>query len=331
MITTVVYEDVREAAACVRRGGVCAFPTETVFGLAVDAYDRRATARLFEAKGRPSDNPLIVHLADKAAWHTVARAMTTSAERLLDAFSPGPITVVLPKLGRIADAVTGGLDTVGVRIPANVRAREFLAHIDRPVAAPSANLSGKPSCTTWQAVLEDMDGRIDGILVGEPSSIGLESTVVDCTGDEPILLRRGSVSLEQLREVVPNMQVLSTSQTGAETSVNSPGLRHPHYRPEARVVLVSAIENGERVDLESVVGEPLAAKIVFLGMHRPSELSGFGYCQVFGTVDGFAAGFYEALRQADRENAACIVIESVQDASVGAALHDRQCRAAGLR
>ena len=169
LLNTMVLDDVTEAAAILRRGGLVAFPTETVFGLGADATNPSALERLFAAKGRPSDNPLIVHVADVKQWPIVARIMPVVAERLLAKFAPGPLTVVLPKHSSICDSVTAGLDTVGLRIPNHPQARELLAAARVPIAAPSANRSGMPSGTTWQTVLEDLDGRIDAVLRARPA------------------------------------------------------------------------------------------------------------------------------------------------------------------
>ena len=186
-MVTKILNDAKQAGGLIRNGGLVAFPTETVYGLGADATNPQAIDNIFRAKGRPNNNPLIVHLASIDAWHLAARELPSHAVRLLDVFAPGPITIVLPKLERICDAATGGLSTVGIRIPASTMAREVCRAAGCPVAAPSANRSGKPSCTTWQAVLEDLDGAIDAVLQGDTCELGIESTVVDCTGRNPTI------------------------------------------------------------------------------------------------------------------------------------------------
>lgn len=318
---TTVLHDPREAAQLLRRGGVVAFPTETVYGLGANAFDSAAIDGIFKAKGRPSDNPLIVHVDSADKWSLAARRMSESAKLFLDAFSPGPLTVVLPRQKAIADSAVGGLDTVGLRIPALELAREFLSLCNVPVAAPSANLSGKPSCTTWQSVVEDLDGRIDGVLVGPVPKIGVESTVVDCTSDAPILLRPGGISLEQLQEVVPETRPLALLAAAEIHSARSPGLQHPHYQPDAPVVLFSGNSVPPMTGTRS-------QECVFIGLTHPLATQWLA-CHVFDSVEQYAHSFYETLRRADRAGAARIYVQQVEgDNSLVAALRDRQERSA---
>src|SRR5690606_15292661 len=186
---TIVTDSAREAAEVIRSGGLAAFPTETVYGLGADIFNPEALARIFEAKGRPQDNPLIAHIGRPEQMAMLAEEVSDSAQRLIEGFSPGPLTVVVKRAEGVPDLATAGLDSIGVRMPGNDLAREFISLCGTPIAAPSANLSGRPSPTTWEAVLEDLDGRIDCILKGEQTEIGLESTVVDCTKQPPVLLR----------------------------------------------------------------------------------------------------------------------------------------------
>ena len=214
-----------EAAEFIKRGGLTAFPTETVYGLGANVFDEAAVAKIFIAKQRPADNPLIAHVSDVSDIAKLVMEIPNAAQKFIDAFFPGPLTVVLKKSADVPLIATAGLDSIGVRMPRNKLAREFLTACGVPVVAPSANLSGRPSPTNWEAVLEDLDGRIDCILQGETTEIGLESTVVDCTKEKPVLLRPGAVSLEQLRNVVPETAVFSGTDN-ADTP--SPGMRHRH-------------------------------------------------------------------------------------------------------
>lgn len=311
---TQLLTDHRQAAEIIRHGGLVAFPTETVFGLGADATNSEAVAKLFLAKGRPGDNPLIVHLHDRSQLPAVAREVPSIALRLLDAFAPGPLTIVVPKHKSIVRSVTAGLDTVGVRIPDHELARAFLKAADLPIAAPSANRSGKPSGTTVEAVLEDLGGWIDAILIGGTSRIGLESTVVDCSCLPPRVLRPGAVTLEQLRSIVPDVEILNSAATTAD---NSPGLRHAHYRPAAEVRLV---ERASQVGLDSLSAymgiEPIAA-------HRS-----LGLYRCFDSVDKYASELYETLRHADRLGIKTIYCQTVPAVGVGQALADRLRRAA---
>lgn len=350
-IATLRLTSTSRAAELIVAGKLVAFPTETVYGLGVDARSSEAVQRLFRAKGRPGDNPLIVHLDSLDRWRAAARELTESAIKFLEAFSPGPLTVVLPKHPSIASEVTAGLDSVGIRIPSHPEARELLAHAGIPVAAPSANRSGRPSCTTWQAIIEDMDGHIDAVLLGKACDIGVESTVVDCCGEQPIVLRPGGVTLQQLRTVVPQTlsldehlqrrqlgQASQLPDAGAEHPLPSPGLRHPHYKPRARILLV------EEADIEKVVQpenrddlrdyNPPGKRVAFVGLRshhwRASEqecLQRFYHFQLFEGVDQYAAGFYEFLRECDRKLVDLIFVQRSPLDGVGEALSERQHRA----
>lgn len=299
-----------EAAGFIRRGGVCAFATETVYGLGAGIYNDKAIARIFEAKGRPADNPLIVHVSDKGQIAELATEITESAAKLVDTFFPGPLTVVLRKTKQVPAIATAGLDTIAIRMPRFELARRFIEACGVPLAAPSANLSGRPSPTTWQAVLEDLDGRIDCILQGEPAEIGLESTVVDCTGDVPLVLRTGAVSLEELQRLLPGTRLY---QPPMDEPARSPGLRHRHYSPRARVEVLNA---------ETAP----AGRRAFIGLVPPD--GGFELTRICGSIDEYARELYEFFRECDRREIELIVCEPVPETGLGAALMDRIRRAA---
>ncbi|HMS10654.1 MAG TPA: L-threonylcarbamoyladenylate synthase, partial [Pyrinomonadaceae bacterium] len=233
-ISTVRTTDPTAAAGFIIRGGVAAFPTETVYGLGAAIFDKTAIRKIFEAKGRPSDNPLIAHIGEIGQVELLALEVGSDAKKLMEHFFPGPLTIVVKKADAVPAIATAGLDTIGIRMPKSELALAFLRACGTPIVAPSANISGRPSPTTWQAVLEDLDGRIDCILQGEPTDIGLESTVVDCSVEPPVLLRRGAVSIDELRAVLPTIRELTSSEAGAE---KSPGLRHRHYSPRAKVAI----------------------------------------------------------------------------------------------
>ena len=306
-MTTRLLHRPAEAAALLRAGGTVAFPTETVYGLGADAFAPEAIAAVFRAKGRPPDNPLIVHLAAPEAAGRVARR-TPLGDRLLAAFAPGPITVVLPSRGVLPPAVTAGLGTVAVRVPSHPDARGLLREAG-PLVAPSANRSGRPSPTAWEAVRDDLGGRISGILVGEVSALGLESTVVDATGGAPVVLRPGGVSLEALRAVEP----LARLATPTDAAERSPGTRHRHYAPLATVRVVSR-------------GDAPAPEALFLGLDAP--LAGYGHAVVYPSPEAYARGLYAALREADARGMARVDAQAVPEAGIGRALMDRLRRAA---
>ncbi len=311
---TALTRDPETAAAYLKQGGIVAFPTETVYGLGANVFNAVAVAKVFEAKRRPADNPLIAHVADFDQINLLASEINETAQKLIEAFFPGPLTLVLAKGDSVPLIATAGLDTIGVRMPQQSVAQLFLKACGFPVVAPSANLSGRPSPTTWQAVLEDLDGRIDCILQGDPTEIGLESTVVDCTGDVPVLLRLGSVPLSELRNIIP--QTIEYKPVTEEAPM-SPGLKHKHYAPRARVFLA-----------ESTMTDIPRNDTAYIGMVEPSDAPQFSRVLVCSTVEEYAHWVFEFFRECDRLGIRTIYCEAVPETGIGAALMDRLRRAA---
>ena len=307
---TLLTRSPADAAGVLARSGLCALPTETVYGLAARADDADAVAAVFRAKGRPADNPLIVHLGDVAQARHVAE-VGDLGRALLAAFAPGPLTVVLPARSGLVSAITAGLDTVAVRVPGAATAREVIGRLGVPVVAPSANRSGRPSPTTWQAVEEDLGGRIDAILQGSPTDVGLESTVVDATGTAPIVLRPGAVTLDDLRRVFPSARPVSEGDVAAR----SPGTRHRHYAPRARVRLIESVADA--------VPSPRAA---WIGTGPPPD--GYGLVTVCAGPSDYARRLFDAFRRADAAGLTRIDALAVPDDGIGAAVMDRLRRAA---
>ncbi len=227
-------KDLNAAGELIRQGELVAFPTETVYGLGANALDVNAVKNSYSAKGRPSDNPLIVHVYDKSQIYDIAREVSSDAEKIIDSLLPASLTIVLPKRNVIDDCITAGLDTVAIRMPLSVQAREFLRYANVPVTAPSANLSGRPSPTVWQRVAEDLDGRIAAVLCGQPCGVGIESTVLDLSRDEPLILRPGIVTPQDIQAVLHKKV---TVVTDPKAIVNSPGVRYKHYAPRVPMAL----------------------------------------------------------------------------------------------
>ncbi|MCA1590193.1 MAG: threonylcarbamoyl-AMP synthase [Acidobacteria bacterium] len=308
---TVLTADPLEAAAFIRDGKIVAFPTETVYGLGAAVFDEAAIEKIFRAKNRPADNPLIAHICDTTQLSLLTRHVGALAELLINHFFPGPLTVVLQKSDAVPFIATAGLQTIGIRMPKLPVANQFLRACQTPVVAPSANMSGRPSPTTWQAVFEDLNGRIDSILQGDATYIGIESTVVDCTGEIPIILRKGAVSIEAIREVVPETIMGANSRS---ESPRSPGLNHKHYAPRARVVLVHA---SSQIELDYAA---------FIGLHDPGLY--FQLKLICPTLEEYARNLFEFFRECDRQKIATIYCETVNEQKIGAALMDRLRRAA---
>ncbi|MDD3157703.1 L-threonylcarbamoyladenylate synthase [Anaeromusa sp.] len=323
------------AAQLLREGKLVAFPTETVYGLGANGLDAEASASIYRAKGRPSDNPLILHVADLEAWEPLVQQITPLARKLAERFWPGPLTMILPRSFRVPDVVTGGLDTVAVRMPATAVTRELIRQAGVPMAGPSANTSGKPSPTTAEAVWEDLHGRIDAILDCGPCAVGLESTVVDLSGEVPMLLRPGGLTVEALREVIPNLQ-LDPALAGAKVAIpKAPGMKYRHYAPKAAVEVWegpadlvaqafleawqqdTAEETGFLVTEELAERLPASSRVITYGQRRRPQT--------------LAAGLFAALRRFDALPVRSILAEGVEEAGLGQAVMNRLRKAAGQR
>jgi len=310
---TILTKSVTEAAGFIRRGGLAAFPTETVYGLGANVFDEKAVEKIFAAKGRPSDNPLIAHVGSLDQIKLLAREITPAAQEFIKAFFPSPLTLVLPKAEKVPLVATANLPTVGVRMPDSKLALEFLKYCATPVVAPSANLSGKPSPTTWQAVLEDLNGRIDCILQGEMTKIGLESTVVDCTSRVPLVLRAGAITLEDLQKIVPETRAYEVKEN---ETVKSPGLKHRHYSPRARVILISD-SRFQIPDYKFQVSDSSA----FIGLKNPPQ--NFALMKICASVEEYAHEVFNFFRECDRRGVETIYCQTVKEKGIGLALMDR--------
>ncbi len=321
------------AAALIKTGGVVAFPTETVYGLGANGLDAAAVGKIFAAKGRPADNPLILHVASLAQAKALVREIDGNAERLMQAFWPGPLTLVLKKTDGIPDCVTAGLDTVAVRWPDHPVAQALIQVAGVPIAAPSANLSGRPSPTDAQDVLADMSGLIDGVLDGGRAQVGVESTVVDCTGPTPVVLRPGGITLEALEAEVGVVE-LDPALSGDKTiTPKAPGMKYRHYAPKAPLWVVEGAHAPERllemVNKQLLSGRRVGALVSIETAERlPEGVITFVYGSR-GDAAALAEALYRLLRAFDRTPANWLVAEGVGEAGMGLAVMNRLRKAAG--
>jgi L-threonylcarbamoyladenylate synthase len=330
-------EPIHKAAEIIKRGGLVAFPTETVYGLGVDALNVDAVLRLFEAKRRPLDNPPIVHVADKADVTPLVTELSKKAQLLIDKFWPGPLTLVLKHSKAVPKVTTAGLDTVAIRMPIHPVAAALIKACGCPIAAPSANLAGKPSPTTAAHVYEDLNGRIDAILDGGATNIGVESTVVDLSADPPMLLRPGGLPFETLKKVLPDLVLHPFVEAEAEISaekVRSPGMKHKHYAPKASVILVEG-------NLEAVVSKVKELAQIYcregkkVGVLATDETQGkykAAVVQSLGTrsnVATIASNLFRLLREVDAIGVDVIIAESVPPEGLGLAVMNRLRKASG--
>jgi len=333
---------IAEAAEVIRRGGLVAFPTETVYGLGANALDAVAVRRIFEAKGRPATDPLIVHIAHMGQLGLVASAVPPAARALALAFWAGPLTLVLPKKPVVPDEVTAGLASVAVRVPAHRVARALMETSGVPVAAPSANRFSRPSPTCAAHVLADLDGRVDLILDGGPTPIGVESSIVDCTCDPPALLRPGGITREQILAHVPTLTVRD-GRGAVATAQAAPGQLLRHYAPAAMLTLFEGAES----DLQARLGREArtrSAQGQRVGILAPEEdvmalapvlaaqaASGRVLLRAYGRraePEKAAQALFAALRALDAEAPDVILAAGIGVLSIGAAVHDRLMRAA---
>ena len=288
------------AAAIIRRGGLVAIPTETVYGLGANGLDEQAVGRIFEAKGRPQDNPLILHVAEPAQIEEFCHSIPASAYALADRFWPGPLTLVLPAREVVPKRTTGGLSTVAVRCPDNAATRAIIRLSGVPIAAPSANLSGKPSTTTAAHVLHDHDGKIDAIVDGGPCRVGVESTIVALTEERPRLLRPGGITPEPLLRVLGDLVVdkAVTAQIDKDAVVKAPGMKYRHYAPQEPVVIVSGSREkaAAYIHRHFVPGDRVLCFEEELPLYRDCDPLPYGS---EADVNTLSAGLFAALRELD--------------------------------
>lgn len=322
--------DIELAAHLLRQGECVAFPTETVYGLGANALDKRAVAKIYAAKGRPADNPLIVHCHSQAQARELVRDWPQQVQKLADAFWPGPLTVVLPKNPVVPAAVTGGLDTVALRIPDHPIALDLIAAARLPVAAPSANLSGRPSPTRAEHVWQDLAGRIAAIIDGGPTGWGVESTVLDCTRLPFRLLRPGGITLEDLRRLAP----VETANSGLHTSGAplSPGVKYRHYSPSAQAILVTGKRVAENIRRLAACHGQKGKKVAVMACDESRDNYPGVIFLALGSKANLqvaAARIYHLLRQADAMGCDVILIEELPREHLGRAIMDRLQKAAG--
>ncbi len=323
--------DIEEAGRLLADGKLVAIPTETVYGLAANALDEAAVARIFEAKGRPQDNPLIVHIATREALFSLSEAVPEEAIRLAEAFWPGPLTVIVPKNDRVPTVVSGGLPTVAVRMPSHPVAQAILEAAGVPLAAPSANRSGSPSPTTALRVAADLDGRVEAIVDGGECEVGVESTVVTLCTDVPRLLRPGGITCEQLEEVLGTVVVdeAVTAPLRADSAAASPGMKYKHYAPKAQVTIVK----GDAEAFAAYVNAHKADGTAALCFDDETDGLEVPYVTYGARQDDIAQArrLFEALRQADDRDVKVLYAACPRPEGVGLAVYNRLLRAAAFR
>lgn len=326
-------QGIKKAARVIRRGGLVAFPTETVYGLGADALNPRAVRKIFVAKGRPSDNPLIVHICRKQDIRLLARDIPVTAQKLTERFWPGPLTLVLKKSKRVPKVTSGGLDTVAIRMPKNSIAQNLIREADTPIAAPSANYFGRPSPTTARHVLEDMSGKIGLILDGGPAKIGIESTVIDLTETTPMLLRPGGITLEQLEKAVGKIRIHPVLKGKKSKGIHrSPGMKYKHYSPDAKVILIEgppAKVRKKTADLAKTLRRQ--NERVGLIANDKSRYDVDELIFVGSGPEKFASSLFKTFRKFDSKKISVILVQSVPKEGLGMGIMNRLEKAAAKK
>lgn len=331
------YPQLQEAADLLKNHEVVGFPTETVYGLGANALSSQAVQKIFQAKGRPSDNPLIVHIAHKEDLDSLVSHISEKAKELMEVFWPGPLTMILPKKEGIAPEVTAGLDTVGVRMPNHPVALALISEAGVPIAAPSANRSGRPSPTTAKHVYEDLQGRVAGIVDGGATGVGVESTVLDMTVDPPMILRPGGVTKEELETVIGPIE-LDPGLTLQYEQPKSPGMKYQHYAPQGEMWMVAAASIEEQIRaIQDAMGQAKrkGRKVGILATEESrsyySEADFVAVCGSRQNLATVAQQLYDALRSFDAQRVDYILSESFPLQGVGLAIMNRLNKAAGYR
>lgn len=330
-------EELDKACEILKAGGLVAIPTETVYGLGGDALSPEAAHKIYAAKGRPSDNPLIVHIADMESLYNVAEEVSEKAKALAEAFWPGPLTMIFPKKEKVPASTTGGLNTVAVRMPAHPVAAALIRRSGVYIAAPSANTSGRPSPTKAEHVVEDMIDRIEMILDGGQVGIGIESTIIDMTEDIPVILRPGYITKAMIEEVIGEVEIdpaVIATESKKDLVAKAPGMKYRHYAPKGQLMIVEG-DNAQVIEkINALVQEKEAEhkKVAVIAteeskaLYQCKEVYSIGSRKSEGSI---AAGLYDILRQMDHIGAEYIYAESFTEDTLGQAIMNRMLKAAG--
>ena len=331
-LLTTSQQDLEKAAELIKAGGLVGIPTETVYGLGANGLDPEAVKKIFEAKGRPSDNPLILHLHGAFQIPDYCRDIPDTAWLLAGLYWPGPLTMVLPVRDNVPKRTTGGLDTVAVRCPDNDATREIIRLAGVPIAAPSANLSGKPSTTTAEHVLHDMDGKIDAIVDGGPCRVGVESTIVDLTGPVPRLLRPGGITPEELEELLGELVIdrAVTGEIAADAVVRAPGMKYKHYAPAAEVLIVDGSREAAARYIRERFTEGDAVLCFEEELPLYQGLSPLAYGREAEPIT-LSAGLFAALRKLDGGEVKRIFARCPVGGGINVAVRNRLRKSAGFR
>lgn len=328
-------KELEQAIYILRKGGLVAFPTETVYGLGGNGLDEEAAQKIYAAKGRPSDNPLIIHISDIEALHELSCEIPQAAKQLAEAFWPGPLTMILKKSDKVPFGTTGGLDTVAIRMPGDSIALALIRESGVYIAAPSANTSGRPSPTKAEHVMEDLNGRIDMIIDGGPVGIGLESTIIDLTSDIPTILRPGYITQDMLKSVIGEIDMdHGVLDSLSDIKPKAPGMKYKHYAPKGDITIYEGnlTDVTDQINKKAKKKESEGIKVGVIATDETIHSYHYGIIKSIGTRKdnrSIARNLFALLREFDDLEIECIYTESFKDAGLGQAIMNRLLKAAG--
>lgn len=327
-------EEIKKHADLLAKGKTVIFPTETVYGLGANALDEEAVKKIYEAKGRPSDNPLIVHIYNENEINSLATDISEQAKKLIDEFWPGPLTMIFKKKDIVPQRTSGGLDTVAIRMPSHPIAREIIRQSGVPIAAPSANISGRPSPTKGEHVCEEMNGRVSGIIVGGDCDFGLESTVIDMTSEKPMILRPGSITKEQMEVLIGEVLIDPSIEGKADIKkAKAPGMKYTHYSPNGDVYIVSGDEENVINKINSLIEEQEANNLKCGVICKNKNIDKYKG-QVIGlgnNLEEVGSNLFNSLIEMDKKNIDVIYSEAFSNTGVGRAIMNRLMKSAGYK
>lgn len=329
-------EELNNVCELISNGEIVIFPTETVYGIGANAFDEKAVAKIFEAKGRPSDNPLIVHIAEKNSINEIAKDITEVEQKLIDSFMPGPFTLILKKTGKIPDIVSSGLDTVAIRMPDNKIAKQIIVNSKVPIAAPSANISGKPSGTMVEDIRNELGNKVSAIIDGGETKIGLESTVVKVINEIPYILRPGKITPEDIKNVIGKVEFGKGvfEKVKENEKVESPGIKHKHYAPSTPAKMIYSENDADLTDYINNIIKEYDGDCVVVGFdqHKTQiDISENKFINLGSkdNLDQIAQNIYSTIRKADKIDSKIIIIEGVKKEGLGIAIMNRLLRSCG--
>lgn len=323
------YTKIQEAGEVIIRGGLVLFPTETVYGLGANGLDTEAVEKIYLAKGRKSDNPLILHIADFSMLPQIAQNVSELEKKLMKAFWPGPFTIILERTEIVPDIVTAGLDTVGIRMPSGEIARKLIEYSQVPIAAPSANISGRPSGTNVQDIYDELKDKVDFIIDGGETEVGLESTVVKVIDGVPHILRPGKITAEQIKEVAGNVEIDKhiLNKTEAGQKILSPGMKYRHYAPNAKCILVYSKDNDKLIEKIKEIATEYKNPLILSKTENLPKLKEFKIIDIGNSLEDISKNIFTILRKVDGYNPDIVIIQGVEKEGLGLAIMNRLIRA----